>query len=208
MLISMLISVCSITDSVNEFIRNIQFFIPALWGWYAVKNYHPHYVRLNLIGLIIVLIIVLSYILFNTLNALTMNPLVILDFLQRARIRFIIKYFMKISNLIHDDMQIVLVGQSSTTEWPKNIKHIPFISDINELAKLYSSADVYVHLSTEDTFGKVVAEAMACGIPAIVYNSTALPEIIEEGCGYVVEKRNIEGVVEANYMNQLLRKIY
>jgi putative colanic acid biosynthesis glycosyltransferase len=49
---------------------------------------------------------------------------------------------------------------------------------------------------------------MACGIPAIVYNSTALPEIIEEGCGYVVEKRNVEGVVEANYMNQLLRKIY
>jgi putative colanic acid biosynthesis glycosyltransferase len=148
-----------------------------------------------------------------------MNPLVILDFLQRARIRFIIKYkflsrqrgtfyFMKISNLIHDDMQIVLIGQSKITEWPQNIKHIPFISDINELAKLYSSADFYVHLSTEDTFGKVVAEAMACGIPAIVYNSTALPEIIEEGCGYVVEKRNVEGVVEANYMNQLLRKIY
>jgi putative colanic acid biosynthesis glycosyltransferase len=105
--------------------------------------------------------------------------------------------FMRLSNLIHDDMQIVLAGQSSTTEWPMNIKHIPFISDINELAKLYSSVDVYVHLSTEDTFGKVVTEAMACGVPAIVYNSTALPEIIEEGCGYVVEKRDIKGVLEA-----------
>jgi putative colanic acid biosynthesis glycosyltransferase len=105
--------------------------------------------------------------------------------------------FMKISNLIHDDMQIVLVGQSSTSEWPKNIKHIPFISDINELAKLYSSADVYVHLSTEDSFGKVVAEAMACGTPTIVYNSTALPELIKEGCGYVVDKRDVERVVEA-----------
>lgn len=107
------------------------------------------------------------------------------------------KDFMKISTLIQDDMQIVLIGQSSISEFPQNIKHIPFISDINELAKLYSSADVYVHLSTQDSFGKVVAEAMACGTPVIVYNSTALPELIREGCGYVVEKRNVEGVVEA-----------
>jgi putative colanic acid biosynthesis glycosyltransferase len=105
--------------------------------------------------------------------------------------------FIKMSTLIQDDMQIVLVGRSNVSNWPKNIRHIPFIGDINELAKLYSSADVYVHLSTEDTFGKVVAEAMACGVPVIVYNSTALPEIIEEGCGYVLQKRDVEGVVAA-----------
>ena len=38
---------------------------------------------------------------------------------------------------------------------------------------------------------------MACGTPTIVYNSTALPELIKEGCGYVVDKRDVERVVEA-----------
>lgn len=107
--------------------------------------------------------------------------------------------FMKISALIPDEMQIVLVGQSDATQFPNNIIHIPFISNINELAKLYSSANVYVHLSTEDTFGKVIAEAMACGTPAIVYDSTALPELIEEGCGYVVKSRDIDGILQALY---------
>lgn len=108
--------------------------------------------------------------------------------------------FIKLSKLIPDDMQIVLIGQSDVVDFPKNIRHIPFVSDTNELAKLYSSADVYVHLSTEDTFGKVVAEAMACGTPAIVYNSTALPELIDEGCGYVVKKRDINGILKAIYL--------
>lgn len=107
--------------------------------------------------------------------------------------------FIKISTLIKDDMQIVLIGKSDESEFPENITHIPFISDITELAKLYSSADVYVHLSTEDTFGKVIAEAMACGIPAVVYNSTALPELITEGCGAVVETRDVPGIINAVY---------
>lgn len=103
--------------------------------------------------------------------------------------------FMKISELIGNNMQIVLVGQTNVRQFPNNVKHIPFISDTEELAKLYSSADVYVHLSTEDTFGKVVAEAMACGTPVIIYNSTALPELIEDGCGYVVQPRDINSMM-------------
>lgn len=105
--------------------------------------------------------------------------------------------FLKLSNLIEDDIQIVLVGKSEGINFPKNITHIPFVKNVDELAKIYSISDSYVHLSTEDTFGKVVAEAMACGIPAIVYNSTALPELLCENCGFVVESRNIEDVYNA-----------
>ena len=107
--------------------------------------------------------------------------------------------FIKISHLVQEDIQIILVGYSEVTEFPKNIKHISFIDGINELAKLYSSADAFVHLSTEDTFGKVITEAMACGTPSVVYNSTALPELIEDGSGYVIEPRDVNGVVDALY---------
>lgn len=106
--------------------------------------------------------------------------------------------FIKLANLISDDMQIVLVGQKVEDHpFPGNIKHIPYVENTQELAKFYSSADVYVHLSTEDTFGKVVAEAMACGTPAIVYNSTALPELIGEGCGFVVERRDVNEIYKS-----------
>ena len=103
----------------------------------------------------------------------------------------------KLSNLIdHNTIQIVLVGKIKKQELTKNIIHLPYLHGEEELSKIYSIADTYVHLSTEDTFGKVIAEAMSCGTPAIVYNSTACPEIIGEGCGYVVEKRNVRIIYE------------
>lgn len=105
--------------------------------------------------------------------------------------------FIKLSKLLDDKIQIVLVGETNEKEFPDNITHIPFVNDTEELAKLYAFSDVYVHLSTEDTFGKVVAEAMACGTPAVVYNATALPELVEEGCGYVVNPRDVRGISNA-----------
>lgn len=103
--------------------------------------------------------------------------------------------FVKLSSLIQDDMQLVLVGQKTEQDdFPSNIIHIPYVENTNELAKFYSSADVYVHLSTEDTFGKVIAEAMACGTPTVVYDATACPEVSGSYCGYVAEKGNIKDI--------------
>lgn len=105
--------------------------------------------------------------------------------------------FIRLSKVISDDMQIVLVGKANKQDdIPTSIIHIPYVDSKEELAKIYSMADVYVHLSTEDTFGKVIAEAMSCGTPVIVYNATACPEIVKEGCGYVVEKRNLKNIYE------------
>jgi len=101
----------------------------------------------------------------------------------------------RLSQLISDDMQIVLVGDTKKLDSiPENIIHIPYVNSSKELAEIYSMGDVYVHMSVEDTFGKVIAEAMSCGTPVIVFNSTACPEVIGEGCGYVVEKRDIDAI--------------
>jgi len=109
-----------------------------------------------------------------------------------------LKDFIALSKLISDDMQIVLVGKTTNKkDIPSSIIHIPYINGTNNLAKIYSNANVYVHVSTEDTFGKVIAEALSCGTPAIVYNTTACPEIVGEGCGYIVEKRNTTQIFEA-----------
>jgi glycosyltransferase involved in cell wall biosynthesis len=106
--------------------------------------------------------------------------------------------FIKLSEIIPEEMQIVLVGKAKNPQdIPSKILHIPYIDGEAELAKVYSVADVFVHLSAEDTFGKVIAEALACGTPAVVYNSTACPEVLGNGCGFVVEKRDVASVYEA-----------
>lgn len=65
-----------------------------------------------------------------------------------------------------------------------------------QLASLYSTADVFINASIEETFGLTTAEAMACGTPAIVFNSTACPEIVDEHTGIVAE-HTAEGLLEA-----------
>jgi glycosyltransferase involved in cell wall biosynthesis len=116
---------------------------------------------------------------------------------------------LKLAEIIDKDVQILMIGKvASPALLPNNIKHIPYLEGKEELAKAYSLADVYVHLSTEDTFGKVISEAMSCGTPAIVYSATACPEIVGEGCGYVVEKRNVLAIFEKVKEVQDLKKDY
>ena len=101
----------------------------------------------------------------------------------------------ELSKKIDDDMHIIMVGKGMNDfDFPKNMTKITYVGDTEELASIYSSADVYVHLSYEDTFGKVIAEAMACGTPAIVYDSTGIPELIGENCGYVVPCGDINAI--------------
>ena len=105
---------------------------------------------------------------------------------------------LKITSQINNKYQIIVVGKNKHKDkLPKHVICIDYIEGKENLAKLYSFADVYIHLSIEDTFGKVIAEAMSCGTPAIVYNSTACGEIVGENCGYSVEKRNINQVLKA-----------
>ena len=47
-----------------------------------------------------------------------------------------------------------------------------------ELAKVYSSADVFVFPSKTDTFGLVLLEAMACGLPVAAYPVTGPIDVI------------------------------
>lgn len=103
--------------------------------------------------------------------------------------------FIKLSSLLNmDKYAIVLVGvpKSLQKKVPHNIICVDQTNSTTELAQFYSAADLFLNLSYEETFGLVTAEALACGTPAIVYNRTAVPEIIDESCGIVVEAGNIK----------------
>lgn len=106
------------------------------------------------------------------------------------------KDVIKLSEIIDKNMHILMVGNGAEKYFlPKNITKISYVGDTEELASIYSSSDVYVHVSREDTFGKVIAESLACGTPAIVYNSTGLPELIGDNCGYVVPCEDVDAIL-------------
>jgi glycosyltransferase involved in cell wall biosynthesis len=103
--------------------------------------------------------------------------------------------FIELADIIPDDMIIVLVGNiDSNIPLPSNVIHIEETGSVNELAGYYSLADVLANFSMEETFGKVSAEALACGTPVITYRSTANPELVGDGCGYVLDNNDIRDI--------------
>lgn len=55
------------------------------------------------------------------------------------------------------------------------------IDDPDRLAVLYSAADVLVSPSTEETFGQVFVEAVACGTPVIGHPVTGVTDAVRQG---------------------------
>lgn len=52
-----------------------------------------------------------------------------------------------------------------------------------DMPALYRSADMLLFPSFSEGFGLAVAEAMACGLPVVASNCSALPELIDDGLG-------------------------
>lgn len=101
--------------------------------------------------------------------------------------------FIKLASMLDDTRQIVLVGVSEEQQklLPSNIKSIRRTSNIEELASIYASADVFVNPTLEDTFPTTNLESFACGTPVITYKTGGSPESITPGTGLIVEKNNI-----------------
>lgn len=107
--------------------------------------------------------------------------------------------YVKLNELVRQNYTIVLVGVSDIIKMtlPDNIIGISRTESMNELALLYSASYISLNLSQEESFGKTTPEALACGTPCIVYNSTASPELVDEGTGMVVDAGSIDGVYDA-----------
>jgi len=86
------------------------------------------------------------------------------------------------------DWHFVVVGLSKKqiAAMPANITGMERTWNQEELIKLYTAADVFYNPSVEETFGLVTAEALACGTPAVVMDSTACPEPV---CDYGIVLR-------------------
>lgn len=70
---------------------------------------------------------------------------------------------------------------------------VRFLGKQDKLDELYSISDVKLLLSEKESFGLVLLEAMACGVPCIGTTIGGIPEVIEDGkTGFLCELGNVE----------------
>jgi alpha-1,6-mannosyltransferase len=88
------------------------------------------------------------------------------------------------------DFGLLLVGEGSMRRKLEKlasecgrIRLLGHISDRHDMARLMASADALVHGCEAETFGLVVAEALACGTPVVVPDRGGAFEQLRPGCG-------------------------
>ncbi len=106
--------------------------------------------------------------------------------------------FIELSKRLEERFQIVLVGTDDNTDkqLPDNIISIHRTQNQKELAEIYTAADVFVNPTREEVLGMVNVESLACGTPVITFNTGGSPECIDETCGIVVEKDDVEAMYD------------
>lgn len=63
----------------------------------------------------------------------------------------------------------------------------------SDLAKLYASSDVFLFTSISETYGNVVAEAMASGIPCVIANGGGSVDFVQNGInGYLCKHDDVD----------------
>lgn len=110
--------------------------------------------------------------------------------------------FVQLSSMISESERIVLVGlnKKQLKGLPENITGISRTENVHDLAKLYSSADVFVNPTYVDNFPTTNLEALACGTPVITYNTGGSPEAIDDKTGIVVNKGDVSGLYNSIQM--------
>jgi glycosyltransferase involved in cell wall biosynthesis len=119
------------------------------------------------------------------------------DILLRA-MPLILKRYKVILDIIGDGVRLDhykrLVQQ---LEIEKSVRFRGFLPH-NVMPEEYSSADMFVFPSRRESFGLVLAEAMASGLPVVSTSAGAIPEVIENGItGILVPPEDSEKLASA-----------
>lgn len=130
------------------------------------------------------------------------------NFRKIKNIPDVIDAFMKVREAMPAKLLLVGDGPEKHRVMDK-VKTMPYKNDVlflgkqENIAELFSISDLKLLLSEKESFGLVLLEAMACGVPGIGTNIGGIPEVIEHGTnGYLVELGDVDAV--AHYAIELL----
>ncbi|MBN1777463.1 MAG: glycosyltransferase [Clostridiales bacterium] len=122
-----------------------------------------------------------------------------------------------LSELLNEPYRIVIIGltREQLSALPKNVLGLERTASQQELAAWYTAADCFVNPTLDDTMPLVNLEALACGTPIVVYDTGGCREAVDESCGTVVAKGDIQELAvavkqicesDANYADACLQR--
>ena len=118
------------------------------------------------------------------------------------RVNLLVESFQEIRRLEGDRVSLVLVGDGPAaaelrrTAGP-GVRFTGYLKG-DDLAEAYAAADVFVFPSDTETFGNVVTEAMASGLPVVAPARGGVMETVRPGeTGILVPPRNAGRLAEA-----------
>jgi alpha-1,6-mannosyltransferase len=126
-------------------------------------------------------------------------------FTHEKRLELLIDAVRRLGRPYH--LVLVGAGKVALPNYPQ-ISFIPFKRDQRVLARLLASCDVLVHPGDCETFGLIVLEAMACGLPVVATTSGGIAELVDDSMGILVPPNSVAdlcGGIEAIYQRDLER---
>ena len=98
-------------------------------------------------------------------------------------------------------IQLFVVGHGPySEEFSRSLPEAFFTGYLTgkDLAAAYASADIFVFTSTTDTFGNVIIEAQASGVPVVVSDSGGPKELVTENeTGLITKSHDVDDFVRA-----------
>ena len=110
-----------------------------------------------------------------------------------------LKDLVALSDKLSDDYVMVIVGLSKhqISRLPKGVIGITRTENIDELVSLYSRANIFINPSLEESFSLVTVEALSCGCPCIVLDTSAVAELVNDDNGVVLHNHKPEDYLDA-----------
>lgn len=104
--------------------------------------------------------------------------------------------FTELQKIVDSRTVIMLVGltECQIAMLPEGMIGIARTENVQQLAELYSAADVFVNLTWEDTFPTTNLEALACGTPVITYKTGGSVESVSPETGFIVGQGDLQAV--------------
>lgn len=107
-----------------------------------------------------------------------------------------------------EDCVLVIIGcnEEQKRVLTQNVFTLGYISDRDELRKMYSMADVFANCTREESLSLINVEAQACGTPVVTYKNTGAQETVNNECSFSVESGNAEELLNAILKVKNLKK--